>query len=115
MHRNSINVSTKQERIAELAKQSPQRAFTSLAYLIDIDWLKQAYRRTRKDGAVGVDGVDGVTAEESEQDLWDRLQNKGRSAHKHRKSNNLGQSSESNVAPQFESASLRMQEPDSDR
>jgi len=27
-------------------------AFTSLAYLIDIDWLKEAYRRTRKDGAV---------------------------------------------------------------
>jgi hypothetical protein len=32
-------------------------AFTSLAYLMDIDWLKEAYRRTRKDGAVGVDGV----------------------------------------------------------
>jgi hypothetical protein len=41
-------------------------AFTSLAYLIDIDWLQEAYRRTRKDGAVG---VDGVTAEEYEQDL----------------------------------------------
>ena len=32
-------VSTKQKRIAELAKQSPQMAFTSLAYLMDIDWL----------------------------------------------------------------------------
>jgi hypothetical protein len=32
-------------------------AFTSLAHLLDIDWLKEAYRRTRKDGAVGVDGV----------------------------------------------------------
>ena len=66
MHRNSTNVSTKQERIATLAKQSPEMAFTSLAYLMDIDWLKEAYRRTRKDGAVG---VDGVTAEEYEQDL----------------------------------------------
>ncbi len=28
-------------------------AFTSLAYLMDIDWLQEAYRRTRKDGAVG--------------------------------------------------------------
>jgi group II intron reverse transcriptase/maturase len=46
-------------------------AFTSLAYLIDIDWLKEAYRRTRKDGAVG---VDGVTAEEYEQDLEGNLQ-----------------------------------------
>ena len=71
MHRNSIPVSTKQERIAELAKQSPQRAFTSLAYLMDIDWLKEAYRRTRKDGAVG---VDGVTAGEYEQDLQGNLQ-----------------------------------------
>jgi len=55
MHRNSTIVSTKQERIAALAKQSPQMAFTSLAYLMDIDWLKEAYQRTRKDGAVGVD------------------------------------------------------------
>jgi group II intron reverse transcriptase/maturase len=46
-------------------------AFTSLAYLMDIDWLKEAYRRTRKDGAVG---VDGVTAEEYEQDLEGNLQ-----------------------------------------
>ena len=33
--------------------------FTSLAYFIDIDWLREAYRRTRKDGAVGVDGQTG--------------------------------------------------------
>jgi group II intron reverse transcriptase/maturase len=46
-------------------------AFTSLAYLMDIDWLKEAYRRTRKDGAVG---VDGVTADEYEQDLEGNLQ-----------------------------------------
>jgi group II intron reverse transcriptase/maturase len=46
-------------------------AFTSLAYLIDIDWLKEAYRRTRKDGAVG---VDGVTADQYEQDLEGNLQ-----------------------------------------
>jgi group II intron reverse transcriptase/maturase len=71
MPRNSILVSTKQERIAELAKQSPQMAFTSLAYLMDIEWLKEAYRRTRKDGAVG---VDGVTAVEYEQDLEGNLQ-----------------------------------------
>jgi group II intron reverse transcriptase/maturase len=71
MHRNSTNVSTKQERIAALAKQSPQMAFTSLAYLMDIDWLKEAYRRTRKDGAVG---VDGVAAADYEQDLEGNLQ-----------------------------------------
>src|SRR3954468_13007779 len=70
MHRNSTIVSTKQERIAGLAKQSPQMAFTSLAYLMDLDWLKEAYQRTRKDGAVG---VDGVTAEEYEQELEGNL------------------------------------------
>jgi RNA-directed DNA polymerase len=66
MHRNSASVSTKQKRIAALAKQSPEMAFTSLAYLMDMDWLTEAYRRIRKDGAVG---VDGVTAEQYEQDL----------------------------------------------
>ncbi len=71
MHRNSTSVSTKQQRIATLAKQSPQMAFTSLAYLLDIDWLKEAYQRTRKDGAVG---VDGVNAEEYEKDLEGNLQ-----------------------------------------
>jgi group II intron reverse transcriptase/maturase len=71
MHRNSTSVSTKQERIATLAKQSSQMAFTSLAYLLDLEWLKEAYQRTRKDGAVG---VDGVTAEEYEQDLEGNLQ-----------------------------------------
>jgi len=30
---------------------------TTLAHHIDEEWLKEAYRRTRKDGAVGVDGV----------------------------------------------------------
>ena len=45
-------------------------AFTSLAHLMDIDWLKEAYRRTRKDGAAG---VDGVTAEQYEQDLEGNL------------------------------------------
>ena len=71
MPRNSTIVSTKQKRIAALAKQSPEMAFTSLAYLMDIDWLKEAYRRTRKDGAVG---VDGVTADQYEQDLEGNLQ-----------------------------------------
>ena len=71
MHRNPDNVSPKRQRITELARQSPQMGFTSLAYLMDIDWLKEAYQRTRKDGAVG---VDGVTAEDYERDLEGNLQ-----------------------------------------
>ncbi len=54
-----VDVSTKQQRIAELARQSPEMSLTSLAHLIDLDWLLQAYQRTRKDGAVGVDGQTG--------------------------------------------------------
>lgn len=50
-------ISTKIQRIAELAKQAPGMAFTSLAHYIDYDWLLEAYRRTRKDGATGVDEV----------------------------------------------------------
>jgi RNA-directed DNA polymerase len=57
MHRNVSPVSTKQQRLATLAKQSPQMGFTSLAYLMDVDWLHEAFRRTRKDGAAGVDGM----------------------------------------------------------
>ena len=70
MHRNSSTVSTKQQRIAQLAEQSPQMGFTSLAYLMDLDWLHEAYRRTKKDRAVG---VDGQTAAEYEQDLEGNL------------------------------------------
>src|ERR1700676_5806727 len=51
----SITVSTKLERIAKLAREMPQVALTTLAHHIDIDWLREAYRRTRKDGATGVD------------------------------------------------------------
>src|SRR3954454_15669363 len=47
-------ISTRRQRIAELARQSPQAALTTLAH--HIDWLTEAFLRTRKDGAVGVDG-----------------------------------------------------------
>jgi group II intron reverse transcriptase/maturase len=51
----STTVSTKLERIAKLAREMPQAALTTLAHNIDIDWLREAYRRTRKNGATGVD------------------------------------------------------------
>ena len=41
---------------AGLAKHSPRMGFTSLAYLINMEWLGEAYRPARKDGAMGVDG-----------------------------------------------------------
>ena len=50
------SVSTKQQRIAELARQMPEKAMISLSYHMDLEWMMEAYRRTRKDGAVGIDG-----------------------------------------------------------
>ena len=40
--------------------------FTTLAHLIDVDMLREAYHQTRRDGAPG---VDGVTAAEYAADL----------------------------------------------
>jgi RNA-directed DNA polymerase len=51
----STTVSTKLEQIAKLAREMPQAALTTLAQHIDVDWLREAYRHTRKDGATGVD------------------------------------------------------------
>jgi retron-type reverse transcriptase len=49
----------------------------NLAHHVDIDLLRQAHQRTRKDGAVGTDGQTGrVYAEDLEanlQKLWERL------------------------------------------
>jgi len=53
----SGNVSTKYKRIAELAKQMPNVALRSLSHHMNEEWLHEAYRRTRKDGALGVDGT----------------------------------------------------------
>ena len=64
-------VSTRLQRIAELARTARDMAFTALAHHIDIELLREAYRRTRKDGAVG---VDGQTAEEYAANLEEHLQ-----------------------------------------
>jgi len=68
---SSQTVSTKLERIAELARKRPGVALTTLAHHIDTDWLHEAYRRTRKDGATG---VDGQSAEEYAKQLGENLQ-----------------------------------------
>ncbi len=69
-------ISTKQQRIAELARQAPKMAFTNLAHHIDIGWLKEAYEQTRRNGAPGVDGQTwesyGENLEENLRSLLDR-------------------------------------------
>lgn len=64
-------------RIAELAREHPEWAYTTLAHVIDLDLLKEAYRLTRKDAAAGVDGQTaadyGENLEANLQSLLDRL------------------------------------------
>jgi RNA-directed DNA polymerase len=50
------DISTRLQRIAELARREPKLALNTLAHHIDIEFLREAYRRTRKEGATGVDG-----------------------------------------------------------
>lgn len=73
---NSDPISSGLQRIAELARQDPDRVLTSLAHHIDLDWLHAAYLRTRKDGAPGVDGQTAAEyaahLEENLQSLLDR-------------------------------------------
>jgi group II intron reverse transcriptase/maturase len=52
------SVSTRLCQVADLARRRPEMAITTLAHHIDMAWLGEAYRRTRKDGAVGVDEID---------------------------------------------------------
>ena len=75
-NRSPGTVFTKQQRIASLAKRSPEMAFTTLGHHIDLAWLREAYVRTRKDGAPGIDGQTaseyGENLEENLQSLLDR-------------------------------------------
>jgi group II intron reverse transcriptase/maturase len=50
------SISTRLQRIARLAREDGSRALLSLSQYIDEYWLGEAYARTRKDGASGVDG-----------------------------------------------------------
>lgn len=64
------DISTRLQRIAELAKEAPEMVFTTLAHHIDMEFLHEAYRRTRKDGALG---TDGQSAADYERDLEGNL------------------------------------------
>lgn len=53
----SPTVSLKLDQLREQARQHPQRVFTTLHHLVDVDFLREAYRLTRKDAAAGADEV----------------------------------------------------------
>ena len=66
------DVYTRRRRIASLAEDNPEMGFTSLHHLIDLDWLVEAWHKTRKGGTPG---IDGQTADQYEQNLMQNLQN----------------------------------------
>lgn len=74
---SSTTTSTKLQRVAELARQAPEMAFTSLSHHVDIEFLHEAHLRVRKDGAVGIDGQTAaeyaVRLEENLQSLLGRF------------------------------------------
>jgi len=67
---SSQDISTKLKRIAKLAREIRGATLKTLAHHIDVNWLHEAYRRTRKDGAPG---VDGVSAEQYAEHLEENL------------------------------------------
>jgi group II intron reverse transcriptase/maturase len=76
----STSMSLKLLKVAERAKRAPEARFNSLAHLIDVPALGRAYRRMRKDAAVGVDGMTkeayGEKLDERLSDLHARLMSK---------------------------------------
>jgi group II intron reverse transcriptase/maturase len=68
--KGSTPISTRLEQIANLAEKFADSPLTTLAHHIDIEWLREAHRRTRKDGARG---IDGQSADEYAADLEGNL------------------------------------------
>lgn len=66
----SLTVSLKLYQLKMQAREHPDRVFTTLHHLIDIDFLYEAYRCTRKDAAPG---ADTVTAEQYAENLASNL------------------------------------------
>ena len=71
------NLSTKRQRIAELARTKRGVALSKLHHVIDVEWMKEAYRLTRKDGAPGIDDVTAddyaINLDANLLDLLDRI------------------------------------------
>ena len=67
---SSPTIATQLQRIAEQARCYPEMVFTTLAHRMDVDFLREAYHRTRKDSAPG---IDGVTAEQYAEHLEENL------------------------------------------
>ena len=73
----SPTVTPKLQRLAAQAAHDPSRVFTTLAHLIDTDFLREAYQHTSKSSAAGIDGVTAQQyaehLDENLRDLHERL------------------------------------------
>jgi RNA-directed DNA polymerase len=58
---SSPTVTPTLQRLAAQAARDPERVLTTLAHLIDEDWLHEAYRHTSQSRAAGIDGVTAKT------------------------------------------------------
>ena len=76
----SPTISMKLQSIAAQARRYPEMVFNNVFHLIDDDFLREAYRRTRKDSAPG---VDKVTAKQYAENLDEHL----RDLHERRRAN----------------------------
>ena len=64
-------MSTERIRIAELAKEDKEQKFLSIAHLLTVEALHEAFESLRKDASAG---VDRVTYTEYAEDAWGNIQ-----------------------------------------
>lgn len=60
------SLSTKLNRVAEMARRYPDFRFATIVHLITVEMLHMSFRQLRRDAAAG---IDGVTVQEYEKDL----------------------------------------------
>ncbi len=66
------DISPKLQWIAKISKERPEQVWTTLAHHIDVPFLREAYEKTRKDGA---EGIDGQTSADFARNLEENLSN----------------------------------------
>jgi RNA-directed DNA polymerase len=71
MHRNEESLSTKLQRIGELAKKDQSMRFTSLAHLLNVEMLYESFGKLNRKAAPG---VDGVTMKEFGDNIWENTE-----------------------------------------
>ena len=70
IHRDRASMSTKHIRIAELAREDKERTFFSIAHLLTVEALYEAFKSLRKEASAG---VDRVTYAGYAPEVWDNI------------------------------------------